>query len=62
MDEADKIDEADLAEDRPMGLMDPDLAPGLARLAFGAWWRTGIWTAEVDLPRLQAARAGCNIG
>ena len=29
-----------------MGLIDRDLAPGLARLAIGAWWRTGVWTAE----------------
>ena len=47
MDNADKIDEADLAaDDRPMGLIDAEMAPGLARIAVGAWWRTGVWTAE----------------
>ncbi len=29
-----------------MGLIDRDTAPGLMRLAVGAWWRTGVWTAE----------------
>ena len=36
----------DSGEERPMGMIDRDMAPGLARLAFGAWWRTGVWTAE----------------
>jgi hypothetical protein len=27
-------------------MLDPEMAPGLARLAVGAWWRTGVWTAE----------------
>lgn len=30
----------------PPVLLDRDMAPGLARLAVGAWWRTGVWTAE----------------
>jgi hypothetical protein len=38
--------EPDPGEVRPMGLLDRDTAPGLARLTFGAWWRTGVWTAE----------------
>lgn len=28
------------------GLIDRDTAPGIARIAVGAWWQTGIWTAE----------------
>ncbi|HYH61339.1 MAG TPA: DUF4393 domain-containing protein [Solirubrobacterales bacterium] len=48
MDDADKVDEADLAaDDRPMGVIGPEMAPGIARLAIGAWWRTGVWTADV---------------
>ena len=43
-------------------LLDRDAAPGLARLAAGAWWRTGLWTAHaaVDATRrvAQAARSG----
>ncbi len=27
-------------------LLDRDNAPGLARLAAGAWWRTNVWTAQ----------------
>ena len=38
--------DSDAGEPLPMGMIDPDLAPGLARLAVGAWWRTGVWTAE----------------
>src|SRR5688572_17075999 len=38
--------DADPGEERPLGLIDRDTAPGLARLAVGAWWRTGVWTAE----------------
>src|SRR5688500_17278694 len=38
--------DTDQGEDRPMGLIDRDMAPGLARLAPGAWWRTGVRTAE----------------
>ncbi len=30
-------------------LLDRDAAPGLARLAAGAWWRTGVWTAHAAL-------------
>jgi hypothetical protein len=34
-------------------LLDREAAPGLARLAAGAWWRTGLWTAHaaVDATR-----------
>ena len=43
-------------------LLDRDAAPGLARLAAGAWWQTGLWTAHaaVDATRrvAQAARSG----
>ena len=47
MEEADQIDQADLAEDyKSMGMIDRDMAPGLMRLAVGAWWRTGVWTAD----------------
>src|SRR5215207_1008939 len=38
--------EPDPGEVRPMGLIDRDTAPGLMRLTVGAWWRTGVWTAE----------------
>src|SRR5687768_7299757 len=38
--------DTDHGEDRPVGMVDRDMAPGLARLAIGAWWRTGVWTAE----------------
>jgi hypothetical protein len=38
--------DTDHGEDRPVGMIDRDMAPGLARLAIGAWWRTGVWTAE----------------
>jgi hypothetical protein len=41
--------DADRESSPPPALLDPDLAPGLARLAIGAWWRTGIWTAETGL-------------
>jgi Abortive infection alpha len=34
------------ADERPIGVIDRGTAPGLARLAVGAWWRTGVWTAE----------------
>ena len=27
-------------------LLDRDAAPGLARVAVGAWWRTGVWAAQ----------------
>lgn len=30
----------------PPALLDPEMAPGLMRLAAAAWWRTGVWTAE----------------
>lgn len=30
-------------------LLDRDTAPGLARLALGAWWQTGVWTAETTV-------------
>jgi hypothetical protein len=30
-------------------LLDRDMAPGLARLAFGAWVQTGLWTAETGI-------------
>ncbi|MDQ2675407.1 MAG: DUF4393 domain-containing protein [Actinomycetota bacterium] len=36
----------DPGESPPPALLDPEMAPGLARLAVGAWWRTGVWTAE----------------
>jgi hypothetical protein len=43
-------------------LLDREAAPGLARLAAGAWWRTGVWTAHaaVDATRrvAGAARSG----
>ncbi|MDQ3760060.1 MAG: hypothetical protein M3331_08980, partial [Actinomycetota bacterium] len=39
-------DREDPSEERAAGLIDRDMAPGLMRLAAGAWWRTGIWTAE----------------
>jgi Abortive infection alpha len=31
------------------GLLDRESAPGLARLAAGAWWRTNLWTAHTAL-------------
>lgn len=37
------------ADEEPMGLIDRDTAPGLARLALGAWVQTGLWTAETSL-------------
>lgn len=47
MDAEERIDDADLVgEERAAGLIDRDMAPSLMRLAAGAWWRTGIWTAE----------------
>jgi Abortive infection alpha len=43
-------------------LLDRDAAPGLARLAAGAWWRTGVWTAHAALDASRrvagAARSG----
>lgn len=43
-------------------LMDRDTAPGLLRIAAGAWWRTNLWTANTAYRatrRLaQAARSG----
>ena len=36
----------DRGESPPPALLDPEMAPGLARLAVGAWWRTSVWTAE----------------
>lgn len=36
----------DAADGEQSGLIDRDTAPGLARLALGAWWQTGVWTAE----------------
>jgi hypothetical protein len=37
-------------EERPHpGLFDRDSAPGLARLAAGAWWRTNVWTAQAAM-------------
>jgi Abortive infection alpha len=43
-------------------LLDRDAAPGLARLAAGAWWRTGVWTAHAALDATrrvaEAARSG----
>lgn len=44
------------------GLLDRESAPGLARLAAGAWWRTNLWTAHTAIRatrRLaEAARSG----
>ena len=43
-------------------LLDRDTAPGLARLAVGAWWRTSLWAAQaaaLGTRRLaDAARSG----
>lgn len=41
--------ELDEGSSPPPALLDPEMAPGLARLAFAAWWRTGVWTAETSL-------------
>lgn len=35
--------------DRPARLVDRETAPGLLRLAAGAWWRTNVWTASAAL-------------
>jgi Abortive infection alpha len=44
------------------GLLDREAAPGLARLAAGAWWRTGVWTAHAAVAATRrvagAARSG----
>lgn len=42
------MDEADRNARDPGGpsLIDRDTAPGLVRIAAGAWWRTNVWTAE----------------
>ena len=42
----DEADQDDFADERTMGLIDRETAPGLMRLAAGAWWRTNVWTAE----------------
>jgi len=42
----DEVKIEDEIDDRPIGLIDRDMAPGLMRLAVGAWWRTNVWTAE----------------
>ena len=39
----------DSGDSPPPALLDPDMAPGLMRLAAGAWWRTGVWTAETTV-------------
>lgn len=42
----DDLKTEDEIDERPTGLIDRDMAPGLMRLAVGAWWRTNVWTAE----------------
>ena len=42
-------DRDELGEQEPAGLIDRDMAPGLMRLALGAWWRTNVWTAETAI-------------
>lgn len=43
-------------------LLDREAAPGLARLAAGAWWRTNVWTAHTAVKATRrlarAARSG----
>jgi hypothetical protein len=43
-------------------LLDRDVAPGIARLAAGAWWRTNVWTAQTAVKATRrlarAARSG----
>lgn len=41
-------DDTEPAGGRPLGLIDRDTAPGLARLAANAWLQTGIWTAATS--------------
>ena len=47
-------------------LLDRDNAPGLARLAAGAWWRTNVWTAQTAAKATRrlahAARSGESAG
>ena len=58
---SDPTDSHDSGERHPR-IVDRDTAPGLARIAAGAWWRTNLWTANAALRatrRLaQAARSG----
>ncbi len=50
MDEPRPLESDDrVADVEPAGLIDRDTAPGLARLALGAWWQTGVWTAETTV-------------
>ena len=35
--------------DAGSALLDRESAPGLARLAVGAWWRTNLWTAQTAI-------------
>jgi len=48
------------------GLLDRDAAPGLARIAAGAWWRTSMWTATTAAKATRrvarAARSGESAG
>lgn len=48
--------------DRQPRLVDRETAPGLVRLAAGAWWRTNLWTASTAYRATrrmaQAARSG----
>ena len=46
MEDVDDATHAEPGDERPPGLIDRDMAPGLARLAANAWWQTGLWTAE----------------
>ncbi len=47
-------------------LLDREAAPGLARLAAGAWWRTNVWTAQTAARATRrvarAARSGESAG
>lgn len=43
-------------DDQSGRLIDRGTAPGLARIAVGAWWQTGVWTAET------AYRVGLRVG
>lgn len=62
------MDEPEFEADAPglPGLIDRDNAPGLLRIAAGAWWRTNLWTASTAYRatrRLaQAARSGESAG
>ena len=59
--ENDATDSHDSGERQPR-LVDRETAPGLVRLAAGAWWRTNLWTANAAYRatrRLaEAARSG----